>query len=63
MVEDPAPVGIWSADSSLVVSLAFTDARAILPDLPLCRALLAIFSIVSLYTVSPTQTYSIARLY
>lgn len=62
MVEDPAPVGIWSADSSLV-SLAFTDARATLPDVPLCRTLLAIFSIVSLYTVSPTQAYSIARPY
>lgn len=63
MVEDPAPVGIWSADSSLVVSLAFTDARDTLPDLALCRALLAIFLIVSLYTVSPTQAYSVARLY
>ena len=63
MVEDPAPVGIWSADSSLVVSLAFTDARATLPDVPLCRTLLAIFSIVSLYTVSPAQAYSIARPY
>ena len=63
MVKDPAPVGIWSADSSLVVSLAFTDARATLPDLPLCRALLAIFLTVSLSTVSPTQAYSVARLY
>ena len=63
MVKDPAPVGIWSADASLAVSLDFTDARATLPDLPLCRAQLAIFLIVSLYTLSPTQAYSVARLY